>query len=469
MLKKLIILHTLVAFLVVSLSPLPVQAISPSAEEDLSVRFMKAVQERFVMVDDPVVVRYVEAIGSRIVRALPAQPFQYRFFVIDESSYNAFAGPGGVIFIHSGLIAAMDNEHELAGILGHEIAHVYARHISDRIARSKKIGIVTLAGLVTAIALGATGAGTVAGAAMIGSLAAGKTMELAYTREDETQADQLGVEILVKADFNPQGLLTMMEKIRQQQWFGTDQIPTYLRTHPAAENRVAYLSSWIQRKEKDASLVPISTASVDFLKMRNRIKAIYGDFQSAEDYFQKALGNAPDDEMAWYGTALVAERKEAYKAAIDGLKKVLPQHAFDADILTDLGRVYFKSGQYQKARQLLKSALSQNQALIEGRYYLGRTDLEMGDLNTALASFEAVSKKQPNYRQNAYFLAQIYGKQGRKGDAYYQLGSWYDNKKDAKAAIVQYKKALTLIQDPDRKKEIRGRIKELQRKEVEKK
>ncbi len=262
MLKKLIILHTLAVFLVVSLSPLPVQAISPSAEEDLSVRFMKAVQERFVMVDDPVVVRYVEAIGSRIVRALPAQPFQYRFFVIDESSYNAFAGPGGVIFIHSGLIAAMDNEHELAGILGHEIAHVYARHISDRIARSKKIGIVTLAGLVTAIALGATGAGTVAGAAMIGSLAAGKTMELAYTREDETQADQLGLGILVKADFNPQGLLTMMEKIRQRQWFGTDQIPTYLRTHPAAENRVAYLSSWIQRKEQDASLVPISTPVV---------------------------------------------------------------------------------------------------------------------------------------------------------------------------------------------------------------
>ncbi len=469
MLKKITILQTLLAFFVANLLPFPAWAISPSAEDEISVRFMKAVNERFEMVDDPVVVRYVESLGNRIVKVLPAQPFQYRFFVINEPSYNAFAGPGGVVFINSGLIGAMDNEHELAGILGHEITHVYARHISDRIARSKKIGIVTLAGLVSAIALGATGAGTAASAAVIGSMAAGKTMELSYTRDDEIQADQLGVEFLVKAGFNPQGLLTMMEKIRQRQWFGTDQIPTYLRTHPAAENRVAYLSSWIESKKGDTSLVPISTASVDFLKVRNRIKARYGDFQIAEDYFQRSLAKAPNDEMAWYGAALVAERKEAYGAAIDGLKKVLPRHAFDTDILTDMGRVYFKAGQYQKARQLLQSALSQNQAQIEGRYYLGRTDMELGDFDAALASFETVFDKQPDYRQNAYFLAQVYGKKGRQGDAYYQLGIWYDNKKDAKAAIVQYKKALTLIEDVDREKEIRERIKALQRKVAQKK
>lgn len=469
MLNKITILYTLVAFFVASLLPIPAWAISPSAEEELSIRFMKAVKERFEMVDDPVVVRYVESLGERIVKVLPPQPFQYRFFVIDESSYNAFAGPGGVIFINSGLISAMDNEHELAGILGHEITHVYARHISDRIARSKKIGIVTLAGLVSAIALGATGAGSVASAAVLGSMAAGQTMELAYTRDDETQADQLGVEFLVKAGFNPQGLLTMMEKIRQRQWFGTDQIPTYLRTHPAAENRVAYLGSWIESKKGDTSLVPISTASVAFLKMRNRIKAAYGDFQGAEDYFQKALAKTPDDAMTLYGAALVAERKEDYREAIEGLKKVLPRHAFDTDILTDLGRVYFKAGQYQKARQLLKSALSQNQTLLEGRYFLGRTDMELGDLDAALDSFEAVLNKQPTYRQNAYFLAQVYGRKGRQADAYYQLGSWYDNKKDAGAAIIQYKKALALIQDPDRKNEIRERIKELQRRMAQEK
>lgn len=140
MLKKLTILYTLLAFCGIALFPFPLPAISPSAEEEFSGRFMKAVQERFEMVDDPVVVRYVESMGNRIVRVLPPQPFRYRFFVINEPSYNAFAGPG-VIFIHSGLIDAMDNEHELAGILGHEITHVYARHISDRIARSKKSGL----------------------------------------------------------------------------------------------------------------------------------------------------------------------------------------------------------------------------------------------------------------------------------------------------------------------------------------
>lgn len=464
MLKNFTVLYTLIAFCGIALSPFSANAISPSAEEELSVRFMKEVHERFEIVNDPVVVRYVESMGNRIVRVLPPQPFRYRFFVINEPSYNAFAGPGGVIFIHSGLIEAMDNEHELAGILGHEITHVYARHISDRIKRSKQIGIVTLAGLVSAIALGATGAGTVASAAVLGSLAAGKSMELAYTREDETQADQLGLEFLVKAGFNPQGLLTMMEKIRQQQWFGTDQVPTYLRTHPAADDRVAYLSSWIESKKGDTSLVPIDTLKVDFQKMRNRIKAIYGDVQSAEDYFQQALDQAPENAMAWYGAALVAERKEAYEDALEGLKKVVSRHAFDTDILTDLGRVYFKAGQYQKAKQLLNSALTQKPNMLEGRYYLGRTDLELGDTDAALASFEVVADKKPNYRQNAYFLAQIYGQKGRKGEAYYQLGSWYDHKKDAEAAIAQYKKALQLVQASEKKKAIAERIKELQHK-----
>jgi len=463
MLKKITILFTLMLFCGAELFPLPAQAISPSKEEALSVQFMQEVRKRFEMVDDPVVVRYVEALGNRIVRVLPPQPFQYQFFVINKPSYNAFAGPGGGIFIHSGFIDAMDNEHELAGIVGHEIAHVHARHISDRIERSKKIGIVTLAGLVSAIALGATGAGSVASAAVLGSMAAGKSMELAYTREDETQADQLGLEFLVQAGFNPQGLLTVMEKIRQQQWFGTDQIPTYLRTHPLADDRVAYLSSWIARKKENTSLAPIHTTSVGFLKVRNRIKAMYGDIHSAEAFFQHRIDKAPTGGMARYGAALVAERKEDYETAIKRLKKVVSRYAFDTDILGDLGRVYFKAGHYQKAKQILSSVLAQNPTQLAGRYYLGRTDLELGNTDEALASFEAVAQKMPAYHQNAYFLARVYGQKGRRADAYYQLGCWYDHKNDAAAAIAQYKKALQLTKNPKKKKAITDRIKALRR------
>ena len=108
-------------------------------------------------------------IGNRILSVLPQQPFNYHFYVIKEDVYNAFATPAGHIFVYTGLLDAMDEEEELAGILGHEIAHVYCRHISQKIERSKKIGIATLAGIAAGILLGVGGAGEAANAVTMGS------------------------------------------------------------------------------------------------------------------------------------------------------------------------------------------------------------------------------------------------------------------------------------------------------------
>ena len=95
--------------------------------------FMRVVLEHFELIEDPFIVNYVNKIGNKIILALPPQPFNYRFYIIKEDTYNAFASPAGNIFINSGLFEAMENEEELAGILAHEIAHVVCRHISQRI------------------------------------------------------------------------------------------------------------------------------------------------------------------------------------------------------------------------------------------------------------------------------------------------------------------------------------------------
>jgi Zn-dependent protease with chaperone function len=116
----------------------PAMAISIKEEEKLAREFMKVMGQRYELVSDPAIVRYVNEIGKKILAVMPVQPFTYRFYVIKEDVYNAFAIPAGQIFIHSGLLAAMESEDELAGIIGHEIAHVVHRHISKRIERAKK-------------------------------------------------------------------------------------------------------------------------------------------------------------------------------------------------------------------------------------------------------------------------------------------------------------------------------------------
>ena len=188
------------------------------------------------------VVAYVNNIGKRILSALPQQPFKYRFYVIDEDVYNAFATPAGHIFVYTGLLDAMEEEEELAGILGHEIAHVYCRHISQKIERSKKIGVATLAGIAAGILLGVGGAGEAASAVTMGSMAAGQTAELSYSRENEMQADQFGLKFITEAGYSASGLLKILKKIRSKTWFGSDQIPKYLMTHPAVEDRIAFIA-----------------------------------------------------------------------------------------------------------------------------------------------------------------------------------------------------------------------------------
>ena len=128
------------------LTPQAVFGLTVSEEEKMARSFLNVIYKYYEVIEDPVVVNYVNKVGNRIVAGLQEPLFHYRFFVINTHTYNAFAIPAGYIFINSGLLMAMDNEAELAGILGHEIAHVNARHISQRIEMSKKIGWAGMGG-----------------------------------------------------------------------------------------------------------------------------------------------------------------------------------------------------------------------------------------------------------------------------------------------------------------------------------
>lgn len=460
-------LTTLICLMVPWVRPAVSHAITASEEEKLSEKFMVEVKKQFHIVDDPTITQYINELGQKIVQQLPPQPFKYRFHVIEEPTYNAFAGPGAVIFINTGLLAAMTHEDELAGILCHEVIHVYSRHISDRIERSKKVGVATLAGLVAAIALGAAGSGAAANAAVIGSIAAGQTMELAYSREDEIQADQLGLQVLAKVGYSAQGLLEIMEKIRARQWFGSNQVPGYLRTHPAAEERVVYIANWIDSHAdtNDRSVQKRDLDPYRFKKIRNLVLARHSDSATARAYFESELRSDPQDGLDHYGLGLVLERSGEYDDAIVQLRKALKKNAFDADLLADLGRVYFKNRRYADATTALQGALSIDPDQMEGRYYLGRTQLELGNNREAVMNLEKVARYNKDYMDTAYFLGSAYGRAGNMAEAHYLLGRYYMEKGETKTALVQLTLALEKTSDPDRRSEIEALLEELKRRE----
>ena len=435
------------------LIPPAVLSITVKEEEELSQKMMAAIHQAFDIIDDPMIVGYVNDIGKRILATLPQQPFKYQFHVIKDDVYNAFATPAGHIFVYTGLIDAMQEEEELAGILGHEIAHVYCRHISQKIERQKKMGWATLAGLAAGVLLGVGGAGEAAQAVTMGSQAAAQSAELAYSREDEMQADQFGVKFITGAGYSPEGLLKILKKIRSKTWFGSDQFPTYLMTHPAVEDRIAFIGSWIESHNANAKPIPLVNQDV-FDRVHTRVETRYGDEATVMSKLEADVNRNPGDPLTHYRYGLILARAGKRPEAVKQMRIALTKRAFDPYILKDLGWIYFLDGQFPQALKTLTSACSMLPKDPECAFYLGRTNLEVGNLTEATDNFLKITRQFPQYTPAYYYLGQSLGKQQQLGDAHYYLGVYYLRKREFKNAMVQLKQALKHQQDADKRKQI---------------
>ena len=429
-----------------------------SEEEKLSRDILKYIYQQYEIIDDPAVVDYVNKVGNRIVEGLEQPLFHYKFHVIKVDAYNAFAIPAGYIFINSGLLAAMDSEEELAGILAHEIAHVNARHISHKIERSKKIGWATMAGMAAGILLGAAGGGDAAQAVTTGSQAAGVAAELSYSRDNEIQADQLGLIYLADAGYSGEGLLKILKKMRAKQWYDTEQVPTYMRTHPAIDDRIVYLDGQIAATPNTAK-AKSPEASDEFVRVHTYLITRYGDENLGLKHLQAEVDKYPQDPIAHYRYGLILARVGRKDEAIAHLRTAMEKRALDPYILRDVGRVYYLDGQYQQSLKMLKTAHNMMPDDAECGMYLGQTYMEMELFDEASPVLREVVEKHPGYTQAYFILGQSLGKQGNLGDAHYYLGIYYTHKGDYKTAVVQFQRALKYVEDPDRRNQIEERLK----------
>ncbi len=439
--------------LLITLFCTPSWAISLKEEHKLAREFMKYIARNHELIDDPTIAGYVDRMGQKILAGMPKQPFKYHFYVIKEDSYNAFAIPAGHIFIHSGLLSAMESEDELAGILGHEIAHVVCRHISKRIERSKRIDFATMAGMVAGIFIGAaTGDGAAAQTLAFGAAAAGQTASLAYSREDEAQSDQLGLQYVQRAGYDPKGLITILKKIRSKQWFSSKQIPTYMMTHPALEERIVWIDSWSKSNQTDQPSIAAQSSkpSIPFRKINIRLKALYGDLETTRKEFQNAIRKSPQDEDLLYGYGLTLARMGKRTEAIEIIKKAQTQNALDPFILTDLGHIYFMDGRYREAYDTLEGALSIPAENPGGLYYFGRTQMKLNQLDAAVDTFTKLIKEYPDHKQAYYSLGDSYGRNDDMPNAHYYLGFYSVLKGDYRNAHFHLGKARRLLNDPEK-------------------
>ncbi len=200
----------------------------------------KSLRDTGRVMSDPEIQEYIQDVGQKLAANAQDGEFSFRFFVVDDPAINAFALPGGYIGVHSGLILATAKESELAGVLAHEIAHVTQRHISRAIYANQRMSILTMAAMLGAILVGAaTGNSDVAQGTLAAAQGFSIQQQINFTRENEYEADRVGVGILASAGFDPQGMPSFFETIGRQSGPLAAQVPEFLRTHPVTVNRIA--------------------------------------------------------------------------------------------------------------------------------------------------------------------------------------------------------------------------------------
>ena len=187
---------------------------------------------------------YIDQVGQRVVQESVAgtTPYLFEFHVLgDAETVNAFALPGGQIFITTAMLAELEDESQLAGILGHEAAHVVARHGSEQLAR-QNLGTI----LVQAIGVAASGSEDGGQQAAVIAQTVNQLANLNYSREDELESDRLGLDFMVDAGYDPNGIVELMAILNS---VGPDgRPPEFLSTHPNPQNRIQKLEALIAEK-----------------------------------------------------------------------------------------------------------------------------------------------------------------------------------------------------------------------------
>jgi predicted Zn-dependent protease len=184
-------------------------------------------------------VALVQRVGELLVKQSFAakSPYKFSFHVLaDPKTVNAFALPGGPIFITEGLLRQLKSEAELAGVLGHEIGHVVARHSSERLAKQQ-----LTQGLIGALVVGSGDYTTAQIGQMVGSM-----INMKYGREDELESDSLGIRIMAEAGYDPRGMVRVMEVLAKAS--GGSRQPEFVSTHPAPENRSERIKQEIAKR-----------------------------------------------------------------------------------------------------------------------------------------------------------------------------------------------------------------------------
>lgn len=412
-------------------------------ERQIGEEFLLQLQQVYALDTDPFLNSYINRLGQKLVAQLGAQPYKFRFFIVKDPSMNAFAVPGGYIFVTTGMIRMMDREGELVGVLAHEISHIYARHMARTMEKAK---LTTIASLVAAMAAIFLGGAALAEPLLVGSMAAGQSAMLKYSRDYEREADSLGFKWMVQAGYDPRDMLTMFKRLNRQRWFAGGKVPVYLSTHPDVDERLVELGHLLSRREGQVIREPNNP---DFQYFTIKLEAAHGNpSQMLRRMTQDSL-REPANPAFHYGKALALAKMERSEEAVAAFREALKLSPGNPLIQRDLAIQFFERNRYLDAMPIFEDLSRRNPKDEVALFFLGRIYQERRQADKALPLFEKVHNLNPTFIEVYQNLGTLYGEKGRLGLAHYYLGFYSLWAKAYPTALFHFQKALQNLPSSD--------------------
>ena len=410
-------------------------AIQEDEEARIGRQFRREAKKHLKLVNHPEVERYVDQVGRRLLSVMGPQSFDYRFFVVEDSQLNAFAVPGGSIYVYTGLLERAKSTGEFAGVMGHEIIHVKDRHMA-RMSGPDPLSLLGLLGMI----LARGGAGAQAAAALGQALSA--TRAFAYTRQLEREADTLGVRYMAQAGYDPREALGFLKTIDQQRILNATDLPPYLMTHPLTQERIAnvelVIRSLNQEQPKSEGPDPIKRIQVILRLERHEGDAVIGEYE-------KLVGQSPESAELRHLLALAQHHQGRWPQARENYEKARALDRRRLGIDRDLGRLYSQTGDFRLAREAFDRSLRAEPRESLNHLFSGELFEREANLREAANAYLSAHNLSPLSPFPPRRLGIVYGKMNRLGDAYYYLGRSDLLQDEDEKAMANFERAIKIL------------------------
>ena len=292
--------------------------VSPQQEHQLGRAWLSLVRGQVSQLDDPQLKDFVETSVYRLSETSQLQDRRLEFVLLNSPQINAFAAPGGIVGVNGGLFLYAQTEAEYASVMAHELAHLSQRHFARGLEAQQRMQLPVMAGLLAGIVAAAAGAGDLGIAAIASTQAAAMQEQRRFSRQNEQEADRIGLVNLEKAGFDPRAMPSMFERLMRQ--YRYDRMPPeFLLTHPVSESRIADTRNRAEQYTAKGTL-----DSVRYQLMRARVQLVYEETPGlAAKRFRNMLDENPQMEAARYGLAIAQIKSGQHKDARETLQPLL--------------------------------------------------------------------------------------------------------------------------------------------------